>query len=60
MKDKLILIVKGMIIGIGQIIPGVSGGMLAITLGLYEKGINAISNLFSDLKGNIKFLICQK
>lgn len=57
MKDKLILIIKGMIIGIGQIIPGVSGGMLAITLGLYEKGINAISNLFSDLKGNIKFLI---
>ncbi len=56
MKDKLILIIKGMIIGIGQIIPGVSGGMLAITLGLYEKGINAISNLFSDLKGNIKFL----
>lgn len=56
MKDTLILIIKGMIIGIGQIIPGVSGGMLAITLGLYEKGVNAISNIFCDLKENIKFL----
>jgi len=56
MKNILILIIKGMIIGIGQIIPGVSGGMLAITLGVYEKGINAISNIFKDIKDNIKFL----
>ena len=45
-----------MIIGVGQIIPGVSGGMLAITLGVYEKGIEAISNIFKSLKENIKFL----
>lgn len=54
---NLILILKGMIIGLGQIIPGVSGGMLAITLGLYEKGIEAISNFFKDLKSNFKFLL---
>lgn len=57
MKEIFILFIKGLIIGIGQIIPGVSGGMLAITLGLYEKGINAISNFFSDIKENTKFLI---
>ena len=56
MKNILILIFKGMIIGVGQIIPGVSGGMLAISLGLYEKGVDAISNIFSDLKDNVKFL----
>ena len=31
------LIIKGFIIGIGKIIPGVSGAMLAITLGIYDK-----------------------
>ncbi len=57
MKEIFTLFIKGLIIGIGQIIPGVSGGMLAISLGLYEKGINAISNFFSNIKENIKFLI---
>ena len=32
MKENSTLFIKGLIIGIGQIIPGVSGGMLAITL----------------------------
>jgi len=57
MKEILILFLKGLIIGTGQIIPGVSGGMLAITFGLYEKGINAISNFWKNLKENIKFLL---
>ena len=57
MKEIFGLFIKGLIIGIGQIIPGVSGGMLAISLGLYEKGINAISNFFSNVKENLKFLV---
>lgn len=57
MKNSLILIFKGIIIGIGQIIPGVSGGMLAITLGLYEKGIEIISNIFKNTKNNFHFLL---
>ena len=56
MKEIFILFIKGLIIGIGQIIPGVSGGMLAITFGLYERGVNAISNFFENIKENIKFL----
>ena len=36
------LIIKGFIIGLGKIIPGVSGAMLAITLGVYEKIIDTI------------------
>ena len=31
------LMLKGFIIGIGKIVPGVSGAMLAITLGVYDK-----------------------
>ncbi|MDD2434688.1 MAG: DUF368 domain-containing protein [Bacilli bacterium] len=50
------LIIKGLIIGLGKIIPGVSGGMLAITLGVYDCGIDAISNFFQHPKKNSLFL----
>lgn len=57
MKDNIILTIKGFIMGIANVIPGVSGGTLALTLGIYEKFIKAISHFFSNLKENIKFLI---
>lgn len=57
MKKTVILYLKGLIIGLGQIVPGVSGAMLAIFLGLYEKGVEAISNFFTNIKANLKFLI---
>ncbi len=56
MKDTLILILKGFIIGIGKIIPGVSGGMIAITLNVYDQGIQAISDFFKDIKKHFVFL----
>lgn len=55
--ENLKLVIKGFIIGIANIIPGVSGGTLMITLGLYERIIGAISHFFTNLKENIKFLI---
>jgi len=39
MKDNLMLVVKGFIMGVANIIPGVSGGTLALILGIYEKFI---------------------
>ena len=54
---SIILVIKGFIMGIANIIPGVSGGTLALTLGIYEDFINAISHFFADFKKNIKFLI---
>ena len=57
MKKNIILIIKGMIIGIANIIPGVSGGTLMITLGIYEQIINTISHFFKNLKENLKFII---
>ena len=56
MKDNILLFIKGFIVGCGKIIPGVSGGMLAIIFGIYDKGINAIANFFKDVKSNTKFL----
>ena len=51
------LIIKGIIIGIGKIIPGVSGSMLAISKGIYQKLIDSINNFFKDIKNNSIFLI---
>lgn len=50
------LFLKGMIIGIGKIIPGVSGSMLAISMGLYDKLIYVINNFFKNFKQNFKFI----
>ncbi len=38
-------------------VPGVSGGTMAILLGIYDKLIGAISNFLKDIKGNFFFLI---
>ena len=57
MKKNIILMIKGFVFGIANIIPGVSGGTLAMTMGIYEDMINSISHLFKDLKKNIMFLL---
>ena len=51
------LIFKGLIIGIGKIIPGVSGSLLAISLGEYENMLNSVSNYFKDVVNNSKYLM---
>lgn len=48
------LILYGFIIGIGKILPGVSGAVLAISLGVYEESIRALNNLFN--KKSIQYL----
>lgn len=55
--EYLILILKGMIIGVANIIPGVSGGTLMIILGLYEEVIDTISHFFKNFKKNLKFIL---
>jgi len=53
----MLLFIKGFIIGLAKIIPGVSGAMIAIYLNLYEKILDSITNFFNNLKENIKFII---
>ncbi len=55
MAIKLILF--GAIIGIANIIPGVSGGTIAVVLKIYDKLIHSVSNIKSDFKNSLKFLI---
>lgn len=51
------LALQGFIIGIGKIIPGVSGAMFAMMFGVYEKALRIISNPKKELKGNVMFMI---
>ena len=48
---------KGVIVGIGGIAPGLSGSVLLVILGLYQKTITAIGTLFKNFKKNLLFLI---
>ena len=49
MNNFISLIIKGFFLGIANIIPGVSGGTLAITMGIYEDLINDDSlNYYND------------
>ena len=50
-------ITKGVFIGIANVIPGVSGGTMAVSLGVYDKLIAAVSNLLKDWKSSAKTLL---
>ena len=52
----MINFIKGFIIGIGKIIPGVSGAMLATIMGVYDKSIFYICNFKNNIKAAIKYL----
>lgn len=53
---ELKLILQGFVIGIGKIIPGVSGAMFAMMFGVYEKALDIISHLKTKLFKNLKFM----
>lgn len=50
-------IIKGIFIGIANIIPGVSGGTIALSMGIYDKLIGAVSNFLKDWKKSIITLL---
>ena len=48
---------KGALIGIANVIPGVSGGTMAVSMGIYNKLIFSVSHLFSQFKKSIRTLL---
>lgn len=50
-------ILKGAVMGIANVIPGVSGGTMAVSMGIYDKIIHAVTHLFSEFKESMKTLI---
>lgn len=47
LKEKLLDFLKGIIIGIANIMPGFSGGIMAVSFNVYDRIISAVSNFFS-------------
>ena len=56
MLNYLKEILRGVFIGIANIIPGVSGGTIALSMGVYEKIISAVNNVRKDFKNSVKTL----
>ncbi len=50
-------LLKGIVMGIANIIPGVSGGTMAVSMGIYDRLIHCLTHLFKEFKENMKFLI---
>ena len=62
-KDSLIIFIKGLFMGVADIIPGVSGGTIAFITGIYDRLISSINGVVnipvekSFKKVDFKFLI---
>ncbi len=50
-------VLKGMVMGVANIIPGVSGGTMAVSMGIYDKLIHCITHLFKEFKKSIIFVL---
>lgn len=48
---------KGIVVGLGGVAPGLSGSVLLIIFGLYQKVLEALGTLFRDFKKNVQFLV---
>ena len=56
-KDWILRFVKGMFIGSGFILPGVSGGALAAIFGIYERIISFLAHITKNFKENVLFFL---
>lgn len=50
-------VLRGMVIGLANVIPGVSGGTMMVSMGIYDKLIYSINNLFRKFKECFKILL---
>lgn len=56
-KKHWIVLLKGMWIGGTMTVPGVSGGSMAMIMGIYEQLIQSVSSFFKNPKKSMAFLI---
>ncbi len=47
----------GLIIGLANIIPGVSGGTIAVSMGIYDKLISSLANIRKDWRASASLLL---
>ncbi len=58
MLHNLYFVLAGIVFGLANVIPGVSGGTMAVVFGVYERLINLIANIRKDLKKELPFVLC--
>lgn len=57
MLQYLLAVVYGIVFGVANVIPGVSGGTMLVVFGCYDKVCGALTLNLKEIKKNIKFLI---
>lgn len=55
-NNNFLTIIKGLIVGGTMLVPGVSGGSMAMILGIYTKLVHAVSSFMKNVKENFFFL----
>lgn len=53
----IIVVLKGILFGIANLIPGVSGGTMAVITGIYEVLLDSINSLFKSFTKSLRFLL---
>ena len=56
-KSFLLDVLRGYLIGVAFIIPGFSGGSIAAVLGIYEKLVGAIADIFKSFVRSLLILL---
>ena len=54
---SILWIVQGFIVGLGAILPGVSGGTLCYAFGIYDQILEVLSNPFKGIRKHFKMLV---
>ena len=54
---NMLLLIEGALVGIGAILPGVSGGVLCVAFGIYEPMMELLTHPIKSLKKNYKMFI---
>ena len=57
MISHLLNIVYGIVFGVANVIPGVSGGTMMVVFGVYDKVVDVLTLKLSAIKKNIKFIV---
>ena len=57
MKNLINQLLRGVVIGVANIIPGVSGGTMMVSMGIYDTLIHCITHLFKEFKQSVKTLL---
>lgn len=57
MKEFIINILRGVVVGIANVIPGVSGGTMMVSMGIYDKLILVLTHFIKRMKEAIALLV---